>query len=405
MKLSVVLFKQHIGRHFKKHWVIQGRKRILKTPSEELLTKNGITIYKPEDIYCEKKEFERVEVVGFKPNPIKWDETHPNWHNRTLLTYRDNNVLLEGLNQAQVLTKTIKITGLPEDYVLNPFSKELSRHVKDILLNAHLFDAEQQKLPKRKDPERPAWNFPRDYGITYKRRNKLMTSKLLHLLESNEKYDIVRERFVLNDLFFSYPFEKEDNLIQFQLTGDAVLVSSKPLPPVTLESTENKKLPDLHPIKYTVTLNEENIYTVENIYPIKKTVNINHPHTVFVHYDQTEVKNLFEEEVTEDQYYGRSLLKTFTVAASYAKQRFGENVKELPDPVTVQCVHTDGRLFHFGVLQLNTLNLEDGGICNVWYQTERLPLFEVCEYIGGKPILQAFNKNVVQHLISFYGRS
>lgn len=50
-----------------------------------------------------------------------------------------------------------------------------------------------------------------------------------------------------------------------------------------------------------------------------------HPHTIFVHYNPTEVKNLYEEEVTENQIYGRSLMKTFAVAASYARLMFGVN--------------------------------------------------------------------------------
>lgn len=48
-----------------------------------------------------------------------------------------------------------------------------------------------------------------------------------------------------------------------------------------------------------------------------------HPHTVFVHFNKDEVKNEFEEPVTEDQIHGRSLVKAFTVAATYARQTYG----------------------------------------------------------------------------------
>lgn len=75
--------------------------------------------------------------------------------------------MLEGLNQAKVITKSVELQeGLPDKLVIGNSSVELDRRVKKIILNSHLFDAEQQKLPKRKDPERPAWNFPRDYGVT-----------------------------------------------------------------------------------------------------------------------------------------------------------------------------------------------------------------------------------------------
>lgn len=42
-----------------------------------------------------------------------------------------------------------------------------------------------------------------------------------------------------------------------------------------------------------------------------------------MHYNKTAVNNIYEEEVTEPQIFGRALLKAFTVAGSYAKQRFG----------------------------------------------------------------------------------
>ncbi|KAK9877513.1 hypothetical protein WA026_018622 [Henosepilachna vigintioctopunctata] len=402
MKLNIILFKQHIGKQFKNNWISQGKKKILNTKAEDLLMKNGIHVYKPQEIYYENK-FEKVEIVGFKPKAVEFDKTHPNWHDEVLLTYKDNDVLLEGLNQAQVLTNSVTIQeGIPKKYSLQSISKELRKHCKNIILGAHVYDAEQQKLPKRKDPERPAWNFPRDYKITHGRINQLMTSKLLHLLETNENYDIVKKRYILNDLLFSFPFERDGSLIQFQLTGDSVVVSDKPLNPIIEKSMSEWKVPDLHPLKCTVTLNEENIYEIENIYPIRKDVLACHPHTIFIHHDRTQVKNIFEEEVTETQIHGISLMKTFTIAASYAKQRFGENISDLPTPVTIQCVNTDGRLFHFGILQLNTLNLENCDNHNVWFQTERLPLFNICQYESGRAVLEGYNDEVLKHLVSFY---
>lgn len=161
-------------------------------------------------------------------------------------------------------------------------------------------------------------------------------------MEAYSKHDIVKERYLLNDLFFSFPFEYFGSLIQFQLTGDNVLVASKPLKPVYSESTEGLPLPDIFPIKPTITLNIQNMYKLDNIYrtytiasvhkiaeltfffiAINKEARISHPHTVFMHYNKLQVQNIYEEEVTQEQIFGRSLLKTFTVAASYARQRFG----------------------------------------------------------------------------------
>lgn len=93
-----------------------------------------------------------------------------NWHETPLLTYEDNNVLLEGLNQAKILTNTVEIqSGLPEKYLVQDISKELNSRVKKVILGSNVFDAEQQKLPKIKNPARPAFNYPRVYGITQER--------------------------------------------------------------------------------------------------------------------------------------------------------------------------------------------------------------------------------------------
>lgn len=108
--------------------------------------------------------------MGWRSKPQKLDNTHPNWHDRKLLTYKDNNVLLEGLTQAKILTNTIQIKdGLPEKIELPTFSSEFNRRIKKVILGSFVFDAQQVKLPKVKDTARPAWNFPRSYGITQNR--------------------------------------------------------------------------------------------------------------------------------------------------------------------------------------------------------------------------------------------
>ena len=106
-------------------------------------------------------------MIGVKPKPIPQDENHPNWHQQICFTYKDTNVLLGGLNQAKVLTNTVQLVdGLPERIVLKDVDSKLNTRTKEIIRYSHLFDAEQQKLPKIKDPLKPAFNFRRVLGIT-----------------------------------------------------------------------------------------------------------------------------------------------------------------------------------------------------------------------------------------------
>jgi len=98
------------------------------------------------------------------------DQNHPEYKSEPCYIFNDTNVLLGGVEQAQVLTNTLVVdedvgsdrqTGLPD---------KLHEELRQRILLTCVFDAEQKKLPKRKESLRPAWNFPRDYGITETRK-------------------------------------------------------------------------------------------------------------------------------------------------------------------------------------------------------------------------------------------
>lgn len=55
MKLTVILFRQHIGWHFKKHWRVQGKRKITETSALKILKQNGIPVYEPKDILGKKQ--------------------------------------------------------------------------------------------------------------------------------------------------------------------------------------------------------------------------------------------------------------------------------------------------------------------------------------------------------------
>lgn len=59
MKLTNVLCKQHIGKHFIKHWQIQGKKKVFDTGVEDILTKKGITVERAESYLKERKPFQK----------------------------------------------------------------------------------------------------------------------------------------------------------------------------------------------------------------------------------------------------------------------------------------------------------------------------------------------------------
>jgi hypothetical protein len=66
------------------------------------------------------------------------------------------------------------------------------------------------------------------------------------------------------------PLEKDGDLIQLELTVNFLLNSATPLPVYAsadeIQRTQDIALPDLYPIKHTVTLERENIYQTKNIF-------------------------------------------------------------------------------------------------------------------------------------------
>lgn len=117
----------------------------------------------------------RPEFPGMmNPKPIPRDETHPEYKQQPQLFYDDSNVLLEGVTQAQVLLNTIVFDEFP-DKIADAFENlklpsDIERSMQQSVLVSHLLDAEQKKLAKMKDPERPMWNYPRAYGISDTRK-------------------------------------------------------------------------------------------------------------------------------------------------------------------------------------------------------------------------------------------
>lgn len=102
------------------------------------------------------------------------NETHPWWNSRPCHAFGDSNVLIYGQQQAQALTKTLQVNELPKNVqelaANTEISNELDTQFKNSILQAHLFDTHQEKLPVRKHPVKKMWVFPRDFGITDQRK-------------------------------------------------------------------------------------------------------------------------------------------------------------------------------------------------------------------------------------------
>lgn len=417
MRLTSALLRQHIGFHFKRHWIVQGKRVPSETGATAELAARGIPVVDPSEVIRERRELgPRVEVVGQLPPEVKFDENHPLYKREPCYVFGDRNVLLEGVRQAQVLLNAVVYDELPlkveERLEKTKIPTALDRSMQQSVLAALVFDAEQVKTAVVKDPERPAYKLPRNYGISDERRNRLLLSKLLVHCERFTGPSVATSRKILSNVRFVVPLAKDLDRIQLSLRADTFITSTAAITPYdsSVYRPQDQTLPDLFPLRETVTMPSSHFYEWRTEYPIRKAdYRFAHPHTILVHCAPGDVANQFETPVTDDQREGRLMLKAFSVAAARARQLYGGSVKVLPRPITVQAVQTDSKWFHFGIFQLNTLDLEasneqqNQGTRNLWFRKPRMDLYGECGYLVGKPTLQEYNREVLRHLAVFYG--
>ncbi|KAL6260383.1 hypothetical protein P5V15_007912 [Pogonomyrmex californicus] len=405
MKLTRVLYKQHIGRQIAKLWYVKRERKIPITKTEGYLSTLGIQVKDASEVACPKQIHPKLNLEFLKPRELSFDETHPDWKAQTCLIFKDHNVLQEGFSQAQILTNTVCLPN-SQNYIQDSFP-DLPEHIDDIvkriIYTSNIFDAHQEKLPKKKNPEKLSWVYPRDYGITNCRKMRNLSKKFVQLCESLSGPDIAQKRCVFYDGITKLNLNKESDFIQFILRSDVMIMSANLLKPIeSSNSSMEIDLPNMYPLHYTIGLDETNFYKTEEMYPVSTTSPWINVHTIFVHYDPEEVKNLTELPVTQNQIIGRTLLKTYTAAVSCARQKFGLSVKKLPEPVTVQCIQSDGKNYHFFMFQLNSLDTNDTNTKNFWCALPPLTLYEKADYDNGKPVVKGYNQEVFRRILAFY---
>lgn len=94
-----------------------------------------------------------------------------------------------------------------------------------------------------------------------------MTNKLLQLIEKSNDIEVTQNKYVTNDIKCQSIFDKEGDLIQFQDISNILVTSSKPL---RHEFNEKDipfiEIPNLYPVKHTVTLDPEHFYSDNSKY-------------------------------------------------------------------------------------------------------------------------------------------
>ncbi|KAF7998248.1 hypothetical protein HCN44_009646 [Aphidius gifuensis] len=420
MRFTSVLCKYHLGRLIKHNWFRHGKQIPYETFIEDSLAKQGIKCADPKEFILPFKPLAPrvvLETENFLiQRPQAMDKTHPDWHDKYCWQFDDHELLVQGTDQAQLLTKTILIKDSMPDKLETIMSNDcqttnvIDSFVEKTIKTSTIFDAEQKKLPKLKDPTRPAWNFPRVYGITHVKKASNLSRKMLQMCEVMCGKNMIKERQIIDDATIQVPIVKDSITMLLNMKID-LMIASKKSPSVLTDdiSIDGLSLPDLRPMAPTVGLQRKNIYQSIDMYPIAKDCEWINPHTIFFYHDPETVINLTELPVRENQLLARSLIKSFTAGAGCARQKYGPDFNgDLPEPLTIQCVQTNGQSFHFSVLQLNTLNINDysnNSKVNYWWSMPQIDLYKLSKYETGKPIFEGYNPEVFRRILAFYKNS
>ncbi|NWU60733.1 RM37 protein, partial [Pterocles burchelli] len=270
----------------------------------------------------------------------------------------------EGVRQAQWLTKTKRVEGLPPsvlDIVDSPAHRlgDYEEGVRRAVSHARFWDTTE--VAPRREHYCP-----------------VLFEDLIHLCRlMAAKYPSLAKRMLARNYRIAATWERESILLQVRGLNGILMNSMAPIPPVASKeeilATEEHVLETFYPISPTIDLQEVNVYKELNdtgeSSRFKDGYPYSHPHTLFF----LESANIRPNRFRPEQLRAKMLMFAFGNALAKAKALYGNDPKVLEEPIVVQSIGTDGQLFQFMVFQLNTTDLvSSDGIKNlVWIDSDQ----------------------------------
>lgn len=316
-----------------------------------------------------------------KPIP---PEEQPDWKDEPSFMHKGDVRLFEGVKQACLIAKAQHFESFPP--CVDQLIGAVETSHRDLLLQraimqSQVWNTDQDKLPKPpKDPRKPIWKWTRKFGITRQKSSLILLRNLLRMGQSHiTDFPSLNSRKQIIDLpFYSYVIYR-DKPIVMQETLDVLLTSDQMLAPFGDESVVDAsvmhKIPDMWPVFPTVDFLETNNYELLSDTGFRKEGQFTCPHTLI----QVPRKTHWESQ----HYQASQVMTCLQYTAALARNKFGEDVRILPEPICVQHVMVEQSRLFFAFFQLNTLDLSsDTGIKNlVWTG----PVSHLFEKIMGQP--------------------
>lgn len=404
----MVRFKQHIGRRFNDKWKISRSVKI--APNSDIrqeLEKKGIEVVDANEYVNQPTIFrERVNIVGALPPGHSSGKDHPLWNDQHCYLYT-NQKFVEGVAQAEVLCNSVRINdGLPERIHNLEGLEEIPAQdqvLQRLIKSCEIFEATQKKLPKVIDIKRLGLAQPREYGCPIWKKNWTLLDGMLHLCQSlASRYQQSPPRISIFQPTMKAAVVRDGDRVMLEPSIQTLSTSSQPLDLFAsaeeVEMTASLHLPDIYPSRSVINFPQHNIYDFTDVYPVPLEFASCHPHTLFV-----TTNNRLKFKIKEPNVIGMSLVSCFAAATCQAHQLYGDSVGVLPKPICVQCVHTEGRYFHFLCFQLNTLDLGcSDSVKNIYWSVPWEPLYDACGEEGGRPFLHGYNPDIFKIFMAFY---
>lgn len=335
-----------------------------------------VSIVKGSDLVKRLPDFPKWEppvlddVQFMPPKTIK---DHPDYNETPVYEFSHVTKLLEGEKQALLLTKTKPFYELPSAVRSLIGCLELPDQdllVQRAIMQANIWNPTKYKLPRRFNPRLPGWHFKAEFGISNILMASITAKNLLRLCETFGGWHpdlLTSRRQAIDSVLSAFYYFQDQKHVMVRGPQTATVFTNRPLEPFASQEVIDEsvmyELPELFPLAPTIDLIKQHVWRPENITGFRDGFGHPYPHTTIMCYD-----NMW----TVPQHNAKALMFCFGHALASAKLRFGADVKTLPEPVSVQCVLTNGIKFHFTCFQLNTLDFSsNNGIKNlVWFDSD-----------------------------------
>lgn len=88
----------------------------------------------------------------------------------------------------------------------------------------------------------------------------------MQLIEKSNDSEVTQTKYVVNDVESQTLFGKEGDLIKFHDVSNILVTSNKPVQHDTEKDIPFVEIPDLYPVKYTITMPGEHFYEESSNY-------------------------------------------------------------------------------------------------------------------------------------------